>query len=179
MKRQALMVNGSLRLIPQLPPLKLLEFIDWLKILDDRPSPEIEQAVCDRCLELHGIGPGDYEGDLLDLISGPLSNLNKPEPSPVAGGAPDGDTVSIEEWAFSVVAALIESEGLGGAIYAAETHPADLISGILAARSRQLHPPGKNLNSPENEEDNRRLDEFIFANDPPNPSSNADPTSHD
>jgi hypothetical protein len=178
MKRIALMVGGELRMIPQLPPLLFLEFLDWLRILDDRPSPEVEQAVCDRCLELHGIAPGNYDGDPLELIAGQLSELNKPEPD--GGIQDDGEKpVGVEEWSLSVVAALLETEGLRGAIHCAETFPADLLTGILKARSRQLHPPEKNLNSPENEEDNRRLDEFIFANDPPNPPSNADPTSLD
>ncbi len=177
MKRIALMVAGQLRIISQLPPLLFLEFLDLLRILDDRPPPEIEQAVCDRCLELHGIEPGDYDGDPLELIAGQLSALNKPEPDSDSrddGGKP----VGVEEWALSVVAALLETEGLRGAIHCAETFPADLLTGVLKARSRQLHPPETNLNSPENEEDNRRLDEFIFANDPPN-SPNADPTSLD
>jgi hypothetical protein len=177
MKRIALMIGGELRIISQLPPLLFLEFLGLLRLLDDRPSPEIEQAVCDRCLNLHGIEPGDYDGDPLELIAGQLSGLNKPEPD---GGIQDDGSppVGVEEWALSVVAALLETEGLRGAIHCAETFPADLLTGILKARSRQLHPPEKNLNSPENEEDNRRLDEFIFANDPPN-SPNADPTSLD
>lgn len=177
MKRHALLVGGSLRLIPQLPPLKLLEFIDWLKMLDGSPSIELEAAICDRCLELHGIDPSDFQGtDAIDLIVGPLSSLNKPEPAQTSS-APAGDTVSIEDWAFSVIAALIESEGLGGAIYAAETHPADLISGILAARSRQLDPKTAaepDLNSAENDEANSSLDSLLFGNDPTNPHAHAD-----
>jgi hypothetical protein len=174
MKRIALMVGGGLRIISQLPPLLFLEFLDLLRILEDRPPPEVEQAVCDRCLKLHGINSEDYDGDPLELISGQLSELNKPEPD--GGTQDDGEKpVGVEEWALSVVAALLETEGLRGAIHCAETFPADLLTGILKARSRQLHPPETNLNSSENEEENRRLDEFIFANDPPN-SPNADPT---
>lgn len=189
MKRHAMMVQGQLKLIPQLPPLKLLEFIDWLRILDaGNLSDEMHQAICDRCLELHGLNPPDFlEQDAIDLIVGPLAQLNKPEPVPAKPGAPAGDAVSIEDWAFSVVAALIETESLSGAIYAAETHPADLIAGVLDARAKQLKsadtPEDPPLDSPEYLAAIAELDKSIMSSptqisDPNHPRTN-DPTSLD
>jgi hypothetical protein len=130
MKQLVLAVGGGLLRLCPLPPLLLLEMLSWLELLESRP--ELSEAIAEKLVAVHGVDPAVLDPGTAVALIPDLIMLNSPDAP--AGG----DGVSVEAWLFSLIAALVETEGVDGAISVAGKHRADLLSGILNARAKQL-----------------------------------------
>jgi hypothetical protein len=164
--------RGVLRRVTQLPPLLLLEFLDWLEVAEGQlrqtgkpletlyTGDPLFRQLCDRCLELHGLEPDSCSPTLvIQLVFEDLPHLN--QPSETSG---KGEAVSVSEWVCGSIAALIEVEGVRGSIAVAETVPADLLDGIFKARSKQVATDqDKPLDAPEYQDLLRELDESLLT----------------
>jgi hypothetical protein len=177
MRRKAFLDDrGVLRRVTQLPPLPLLEFLDWLEVAEGQlrqvgkpletlyTGDSMFRQLCDRCLELHGLEPDSCSPALVvRLVFEQLPQLNQPERGD-AETREHGEKVAVREWVYGLIAALMELEGVRGAIAACETVPADLLDGILKARMKQVAADkDKPLNSPEYQELLQELDESLLT----------------
>lgn len=165
--------NGKLVRVEQLPPLPLLEFLDWLQVLEQRTQQrqrsletlyledQLFAQVCDRLLQLHGLTAEQYPHALvIQLATADLPDLNR-MPAEAKG---KGEPVSVQEWVYSLIAALIDVEGVRGAIATAESVPCDLLDGILKARAKQLKVDKKpDMDDPVMQELIKELDEGLFT----------------
>jgi hypothetical protein len=165
--------DGVLVRVAQLPPLPLLEFQDWLQVLEQRTSQRQRSLedlyledrlfgqVCDRILALHQLTAKQYPHELvIRLVTVDLPDLNRMAAEEKGSGEP----VSVEEWVYSLIAALIDVEGVRGAIATAESVPCDLLDGILKARAKQLKTDKKpSMDDPVMKELIEELDADLFT----------------